>query len=176
MLFFYSKNAGLAADIALLANLFFLFGILASIGAVLTLPGIAGIVLTMGMAVDANVLIYERIQEEIRAGKGLKLAIKEGYKQCLLGYYRRSVDHVINWFILYYFGEGPIKGFATTLIIGILSSLFTAIFITRLILERAASKSDNVTFTTPLTANWLRNTKFPFLEKNGRSVTQFPVS
>ena len=90
MLFFYSKSAGLAADVALLANLFFLFGILASIGAVLTLPGIAGIVLTMGMAVDANVLIYERIQEEIRAGKGLKLAIKEGYKQCLLGHHRRS--------------------------------------------------------------------------------------
>jgi len=171
MLFFYSKNAGLAADVALLANLFFLFGILASIGAVLTLPGIAGIVLTMGMAVDANVLIYERIQEEIRAGKGLKLAIKEGYSNAYSAIIDGQLTTLLTGFILYYFGEGPIKGFATTLIIGILSSLFTAIFITRLILERAASKSDNVTFTTPLTANWLRNTKFPFLKKRKISYT-----
>ena len=171
MLFFYSKSAGLAADIALLANLFFLFGILASIGAVLTLPGIAGIVLTMGMAVDANVLIYERIQEEIRAGKGLKLAIKEGYSNAYSAIIDGQLTTLLTGFILYYFGEGPIKGFATTLIIGILSSLFTAIFITRLILERAASKSDNVTFTTPLTANWLRNTKFPFLQKRKISYT-----
>ena len=171
MLFFYSKSAGLAADIALLANLFFLFGILASIGAVLTLPGIAGIVLTMGMAVDANVLIYERIQEEIRAGKGLKLAIKEGYNNAYSAIIDGQLTTLLTGFILYYFGEGPIKGFATTLIIGILSSLFTAIFITRLILERAASKSDNVTFTTPLTANWLRNTKFPFLQKRKISYT-----
>lgn len=171
MLFFYSKSAGLAADIALLANLFFLFGILASIGAVLTLPGIAGIVLTMGMAVDANVLIYERIQEEIRAGKGLKLAIKEGYNNAYSAIIDGQLTTLLTGFILYYFGEGPIKGFATTLIIGILSSLFTAIFITRLILERAASKSDNITFTTPLTANWLRNTKFPFLQKRKISYT-----
>ncbi len=171
MLFFYSKSAGLAADIALLANLFFLFGILASIGAVLTLPGIAGIVLTMGMAVDANVLIYERIQEELRAGKGLKLAIKEGYSNAYSAIIDGQVTTLLTGFILYYFGEGPIKGFATTLIIGILSSLFTAIFITRLILERAAKKSDNVTFTTPLTANWLRNTKFPFLQKRKISYT-----
>ena len=171
MLFFYSKSAGLAADVALLANLFFLFGILASIGAVLTLPGIAGIVLTMGMAVDANVLIYERIQEEIRAGKGLKLAIKEGYNNAYSAIIDGQLTTLLTGFILYYFGEGPIKGFATTLIIGILSSLFTAIFITRLILERAASKSDNVTFTTPLTANWLRNTKFPFLKKRKISYT-----
>lgn len=171
MLFFYSKSAGLAADIALLANLFFLFGILASIGAVLTLPGIAGIVLTMGMAVDANVLIYERIQEELRAGKGLKLAIKEGYSNAYSAIIDGQLTTLLTGFILYYFGEGPIKGFATTLIIGILSSLFTAIFITRLILERAASKSDKVTFTTPLTANWLRNTKFPFLQKRKISYT-----
>ena len=171
MLFFYSKGAGLAADIALFTNLFFLFGVLASIGAVLTLPGIAGIVLTMGMSVDANVLIYERIQEELRAGKGLRLAIKEGYKQAYSAIIDGNVTTLLTGFILYYFGEGPIKGFATTLIIGILSSLFTAIFITRLILERAASKSDNVTFTTPLTANWLRNTKFPFLKKRKISYT-----
>lgn len=171
MLFFYSKNAGWAADIALFANLFFLFGILASIGAVLTLPGIAGIVLTMGMAVDANVLIYERIQEELRSGKGLKLAIKEGYNNAYSAIIDGNLTTLLTGFILYYFGEGPIKGFATTLIIGILSSLFTAIFITRLILERAASKSDNVTFTTSATANWLRDTKFPFLSKRKISYT-----
>ncbi len=101
----------MAADIALLANLFFLFGILASIGAVLTLPGIAGIVLTMGMAVDANVLIYERIQEEIRAGKGLKLAIKEGYSNAYSAIIDGQLTTLLTGFILYYFGEGPIKRF-----------------------------------------------------------------
>ena len=165
MLFFYSKNAGLAADIALLANLFFLFGILASIGAVLTLPGIAGIVLTMGMAVDANVLIYERIQEEIRAGKGLKLAIKEGYSNAYSAIIDGQLTTLLTGFILYYFGEGPIKGFATTLIIGIFTSLFCAIFITRIILDNASKKNDNVRFTTPFTANWLRDVHFPFLER-----------
>lgn len=171
MVFFYSKNAGWAADIALLANLFFLFGILASIGAVLTLPGIAGIVLTMGMAVDANVLIYERIQEELRAGKGLKLAIKEGYSNAYSAIIDGQLTTLLTGFILYYFGEGPIKGFATTLIIGILTSLFTAIFISRLILERAAKKSDNVTFTTHFTANLLQNTKFQFLKNRKYSYT-----
>lgn len=171
MLFFYSKGAGLAADIALLANLFFLFGILASIGAVLTLPGIAGIVLTMGMSVDANVLIYERIEEERRAGKGLKLAIKDGYNAAYSAIIDGNVTTLLTGFILYYFGEGPIKGFATTLIIGIFSSLFCAIFISRLILERAASKNDNVPFTTNLTANWLRNARFPFLKKRTISYT-----
>lgn len=165
MLFFYSKGAGLAADIALLANLFFLFGILASIGAVLTLPGIAGIVLTMGMSVDANVLIYERIEEERRAGKGLKLAIKEGYNNAYSAIIDGNVTTLLTGFILYYFGEGPIKGFATTLIIGIFTSLFCAIFITRLILDRASSKRDDVPFTTSFTQNWLRDPKFPFLQK-----------
>ncbi len=165
MLFFYSRGAGLAADVALFANLFFLFGVLASIGAVLTLPGIAGIVLTMGMSVDANVLIYERIQEEIRSGKGLRLAIKEGYKQAYSAIIDGQVTTLLTGFILYYFGEGPIKGFATTLIIGIFTSLFCAIFITRIILDYASAKSENVRFTTPFTANWLRDAHFPFLEK-----------
>ena len=165
MLFFYSRGAGLAADIALFTNLFFLFGVLASIGAVLTLPGIAGIVLTMGMSVDANVLIYERIQEELRGGKGLRLAIKEGYKQAYSAIIDGNVTTLLTGFILYYFGEGPIKGFATTLIIGIFTSLFCAIFITRLILDRAAQKNDNVRFATPFTANWLRDVHFPFLER-----------
>lgn len=171
MLFFYSKDAGLAADIALLTNLFFLFGILASIGAVLTLPGIAGIVLTMGMAVDANVLIFERIQEEIRAGKGLKLAIKEGYNNAYSAIIDGNLTTLLTGFILYYFGEGPIKGFATTLIIGILTSLFTAIFITRLFLDAKASKSENVVFTSGFTANWLRDIKFPFLSKRKLTYT-----
>ena len=165
MLFFYSRGAGLAADVALLTNLFFLFGVLASIGAVLTLPGIAGIVLTMGMSVDANVLIYERIQEELRSGKGLRLAIKEGYRQAYSAIIDGQVTTLLTGFILYYFGEGPIKGFATTLIIGIFTSLFTAIFITRLMLERAAGKNENVRFTTPFTANWLRDIHFPFLQR-----------
>ena len=165
MLFFYSRGAGLAADIALFTNLFFLFGVLASIGAVLTLPGIAGIVLTMGMSVDANVLIYERIQEEVRSGKGLKLAIKEGYKQAYSAIIDGQVTTLLTGFILYYFGEGPIKGFATTLIIGIFTSLFCAIFITRIILDYSSRKNENVRFTTPFTANWLRDVHFPFLER-----------
>lgn len=171
MIFFYSRGAGLAADIALFTNLFFLFGILASIGAVLTLPGIAGIVLTMGMSVDANVLIYERIQEELRGGKGLKLAIKEGYRQAYSAIIDGNVTTLLTGFILYYFGEGPIKGFATTLIIGIFTSLFSAIFITRLILESATDKKKKVPFTTGLTADWLRDMHFPFLQKRKISYT-----
>jgi len=165
MLFFYSRGAGLAADIALFTNLFFLFGVLASIGAVLTLPGIAGIVLTMGMSVDANVLIYERIQEELRGGKGLKLAIKEGYRQAYSAIIDGNVTTLLTGFILYYFGEGPIKGFATTLIIGIFTSLFCAIFITRIILDYSSRKNENVRFTTPFTADWLRDVHFPFLDR-----------
>lgn len=165
MLFFYSKGAGLAADIALFTNLFFIFGILASIGAVLTLPGIAGIVLTMGMSVDANVLIYERIQEELRSGKGMKLAVKDGYHNAYSAIIDGNITTLLTGFILYYFGEGPIKGFATTLIIGIFSSLFCAIFISRIILDYAINKSDKVPFSTRLTENWLRNTHFPFLQK-----------
>lgn len=165
MLFFYSKGAGMAADIALLTNLFFLFGVLASIGAVLTLPGIAGIVLTMGMSVDANVLIYERIQEERRAGKGLKLAIKEGYSNAYSAIIDGNLTTLLTGFILYYFGEGPIKGFATTLIIGIFTSLFCAIFITRLILDSASNKKDTLSFTTKFTENWLRDPRIHFLDK-----------
>ena len=119
----------------------------------------------MGMSVDANVLIYERIQEELRAGKGLRLAIKEGYKQAYSAIIDGNVTTLLTGFILYYFGEGPIKGFATTLIIGIFTSLFCAIFITRIILDNASKKNDNVRFTTPFTANWLRDVHFPFLER-----------
>ena len=165
MLFFYSKKAGLAANIALLANLFFIIGVLASIGAVLTLPGIAGIVLTIGMSVDANVLIYERIQEEIKAGKGLKLAIQDGYKNAYSAIIDGQVTTLLTGIVLYLFGSGPIKGFATTLIIGIFTSLFSAIFLTRLTFERQLTKGKSITFTSKMTDNWLRNAKIKFLEK-----------
>lgn len=165
MLFFYSKNAGLAANIALIANMFFIFGILASLGAVLTLPGIAGIVLTIGMSVDANVLIYERVQEEMRAGKGVKLAIADGYKNAYSAIIDGQVTTLLTGIVLYMFGSGPIKGFATTLIIGILTSLFSAIFLTRLIFEWHLKKGGRILFTSTATENWLRKTKIKFLEK-----------
>ncbi|MCY1722683.1 protein translocase subunit SecDF [Prolixibacteraceae bacterium Z1-6] len=165
MLFFYSKNAGLAANIALVANMFFIFGILASLGAVLTLPGIAGIVLTIGMSVDANVLIYERVQEELRAGKGIKLAITDGYKNAYSAIIDGQVTTLLTGIVLYLFGSGPIKGFATTLIVGILTSLFSAIFLTRLIFEWQLRKGGRILFTSTKTENWLRQTKIKFLEK-----------
>ncbi|PKQ61406.1 protein translocase subunit SecDF [Labilibaculum filiforme] len=165
MFFFYSKGAGLTANIALIANLFFIFGILASLGAVLTLPGIAGIVLTIGMSVDANVLIYERIQEELKGGKGLSLAVSDGYKNAYSAIIDGNITTLLTGIILYLFGEGPIKGFATTLVIGIFSSLFAAIFITRLIIEASLKRNRNVTFTTKFTDNWLRNSSIKFLEK-----------
>ena len=171
MLFFYSKKAGLAANIALLVNLFFLVGVLASLGAVLTLPGIAGIVLTMGMAVDANVIIYERIQEEIRAGKGVSLAIADGYKNAYSAIIDGQVTTFLTGIILYMFGSGPIKGFATTLMIGILTSLFTAIFLTRIIFEWQLKRGKTITFTAQITKNVLTNVKFPFIDK--RKIAYF---
>jgi SecD/SecF fusion protein len=165
MLFFYSKKAGMAANIALLANLFFLIGVLASLGAVLTLPGIAGIVLTMGMAVDANVIIYERIQEEIRAGKGITLAISDGYKNAYSAIIDGNVTTFLTGIVLYVFGSGPIKGFATTLMVGIITSLFTAIFLTRLIFEWQLNHGKTITFTAKMTSNWLVAPKFPFINK-----------
>ncbi len=165
MLFFYSKKAGLTANIALLVNLFFLIGVLASLGAVLTLPGIAGIVLTMGMAVDANVIIYERIQEEIRAGKGVSLAISDGYKNAYSAIIDGQVTTFLTGIILYIFGSGPIKGFATTLMIGILTSLFTAIFLTRIIFEWQLKRGKKITFTAQITKDVLTKVKFPFIEK-----------
>jgi SecD/SecF fusion protein len=163
MIFYYSKSAGTISDIALFANIFLLFGVLASLSAVLTLPGIAGIVLTMGMAVDANVLIYERIREELRAGKGVKLAISDGYKKAYSAIIDSNVTTLLTGIVLYVFGTGPIKGFATTLVIGILTSLFTAIFITRLIYEFLLKRNVNLTFSIKLTANILKNTKIDFI-------------
>lgn len=165
MFFFYSRNAGLTANVALIANMFFILGILASLGATLTLPGIAGIVLTIGMSVDANVLIYERVQEELRAGKGIKLAISDGYKNAYSAIIDGQVTTLLTGIVLYVFGSGPIKGFATTLIIGILTSLFSAIFLTRLIFEWKLKRTKNILFATKFTENWLQNTSIKFLEK-----------
>ena len=164
MVFYYSRNAGLVADIALVINMFFIIGILASLGAALTLPGIAGIVLTIGMSVDANVLIYERIREELSAGKGLKMAVKDGYKNALSAIIDANLTTLITAVILFKFGTGPIKGFATTLVIGILVSLFTAIFITRFIIEWQLDKNKDFTFSTKTTEGFFKNTKVKFLE------------
>jgi len=160
---FYYSGGGLVADIAVLANLFFLMGVMASLGAVLTLPGIAGIVLTIGMSVDANVLIYERIREELVAGKGYRLAIADGYKNAYSAIIDSNVTTLLTGIILYTFGTGPIQGFATTLVIGILTSLFSAIFVTRLILEFFASRKKELKFSIPATSNVLKNTNYNFI-------------
>jgi SecD/SecF fusion protein len=165
MIFYYSRKAGLVADLALVANMFFIMGVLASLGAVLTLPGIAGIVLTIGMSVDANVLIYERIREELAAGKGVKLAVKDGYKQAYSAIIDANVTTLLTAIILYTFGTGPIKGFATTLLIGILTSLFTAIFLTRLIFEWYLKRNKEITYATKLTEGAFKNTAVQFLGK-----------
>jgi len=159
----YYNRAGWIADLALLTNIFFLFGVLASLGAVLTLPGIAGIVLTLGMAVDANVIIYERIKEEVRAGKGIKLAISDGYKNAYSAIIDGNVTTLLTGIVLYVFGSGPIRGFATTLIIGILTSLFTAIFISRLVFEHFMSKNKPVPFGNKYTMDTLVNANFNFI-------------
>jgi len=164
MIVYYGK-AGWYANIALAVNLLFLFGILASLGAVLTLPGIAGIVLTMGTAVDANIIIYERAKEELRAGKSLPEAIKESYSWhgAMRSIIDANVTHILTGLILFIFGTGPIKGFATTLLIGIFTSLFTSIFIARIFLDRAAAKGTNITFVTGLSKNWFTNFHFDFM-------------
>ena len=165
MLFFYSYKAGGAANVALIVNVFFQIGVLASLGAVLTLPGIAGIVLTMGMAVDANVLIYERVEEEIMAGKTVRQAVKDGFTAAYSAIIDGHVTVLLTGMVLYIFGSGPIRGFATTLIIGDLFSLFTAIFIARLIFERQLDRNKEITFTTNYSKNWLRHVSIPFIEK-----------
>jgi SecD/SecF fusion protein len=165
MIFYYSRSAGTIADIALVANIFLLMGVSASLGAVLTLPGIAGIVLTMGMSVDANVLIYERIREELRGGKGVKQAISDGYKGALSAILDSNITTLLTGIILYIFGTGPIKGFATTLVIGIFTSLFCAIFITRLIYEWLLKRNAKLTFSIKMTANILKNTHIDFIGK-----------
>lgn len=159
----YYSRAGLVANIALLVNVFFLIGVLASIGAVLTLPGIAGIVLTMGMAVDANVIIYERIREELRAGKGMRLAITDGFRHAYSAIIDGNVTTIITGIVLYVFGSGPIQGFATTLVIGILTSLFTAIFVSRLVFENMLNRNINITFGNKYTIDAFTKVNINFI-------------
>ena len=164
MVFFY-QGAGLVADIALLCNVVLLFGTLVSFGAVLTLPGIAGLVLTLGMAVDANVIIYERVKEELRAGKGLSKAIADGYSNAYSAIIDGQFTTFLTGVVLFIFGSGPVQGFATTLIIGIITSVLTSVFITRIIFDDRVSKGKNITFDNKLTRNFLQNTKVDFIGK-----------
>jgi len=163
MVFYYSHRGGLIADFALIANLFFIFGVLASFGATLTLPGIAGLVLTIGMSVDANVLIFERIREELKAGKGLSLAISDGYKNAYSAIIDGNVTTLLTGIILYLFGSGPIRGFATTLVIGIITSLFSALFLTRLVIHFMQQRKYNITFSNRISEGAFKNTKFDFI-------------
>ncbi len=165
MVFYYGK-AGWYANIALAVNLLFLFGILASLGAVLTLPGIAGIVLTMGTAVDANIIIYERAKEELRLGKSLDEAVRFSFtwRGAMSSITDANVTHVLTGLVLLIFGTGPIKGFATTLLIGIFTSLFTSIFITRMLLDWGVSRGAKLQFSTSVTKNWFTNFHFDFLK------------
>ena len=165
MCLFYGLVPGLIADGALVLNIFFTMGVLASFQAVLTLPGIAGMVLTLGMAVDANVLIYERTKEELRAGKGLGKAIADGYGNAFSAIFDSNLTSIITGIVLFYFGTGPIRGFATTMIIGLGANFLTAVFLTRIVYEAllAKEKLHNVTFTTSITKDLLQNPKVNFL-------------
>ena len=166
MVVYYGLIPGLIADIALFANVFFLMGILASFGSVLTLPGIAGIVLTMGMAVDANVLIYERIREEMRHGKNMRAAIKEGFKHALNAIIDSNVTTLITGIVLVIFGQGPIKGFGVTLSFGILTTFITAVFLTRYMVEAYAARetAKELPFHTKISEHFLQNTKIDFMK------------
>ncbi len=164
MIFFYS-GAGFVADIALLCNVLLLFGTLVSFGAVLTLPGIAGLVLTMGMAVDANVIIYERVKEELAAGKGLSKAIADGYSNAYSAIIDGQVTTLLTGIVLFVFGSGPVQGFATTLIIGIITSVLTSIFITRIIFDDRVSKGKSISFENRFTKGFLKHTHFNFIDK-----------
>lgn len=164
MIFYYGR-AGFYADMALTLNIILIFGILAGLGAVLTLPGIAGIVLTIGMSVDANVLIFERIREELAKGKGQKQAVSDGFKNALSSILDANITTGLTAFILFIFGTGPIKGFATTLLIGIATSLCTAIFVTRLLVDGRLSKGYSLEFATKATKNLFRNLAITFLKK-----------
>ncbi len=165
MIFYYGLIPGLIADIALLCNVFLLAGILASFGSVLTLPGIAGIVLTMGMAVDANVLVFERIREEMAAGKGLRKAVEDGYKGAITAIFDANVTSLLTGIVLAVFGTGPIKGFAVTFIIGIISTFLTAVFFAHLLLDNYVNSKNakELAFTTNITKNWFQNMHFNFV-------------
>lgn len=161
----YYAKAGLIANVALIANIFFLVGSLASLQASLTLPGIAGIVLTIGMAVDANVIIFERIKEELRDGKGVKLAVAEGYKNAMASIIDANLTTLLTAIVLATFGSGPVLGFATTLIIGIFTSLFSALFISRLIITELLERKKDITFSNKYSVNIMQNTKIDFVGK-----------
>lgn len=163
MLFYYGK-AGIVADVVLIINTFFIIGVLASLGAVLTLPGIAGLVLVVALAVDANVLIYERIREELRGGKGLQMAISDGYKHALSSILDSNITTILLGAILFAYGSGPVQGFATTLIIGILCSLFSAIFISRIVFEFLLARKMNISFSIPVTENLFKNVNIDFVK------------
>ena len=178
MIFLYNFIPGMVANCALLLNLFFTLGILSSFQAALTMPGIAGIVLTLGMAVDANVLIYERTKEELRKGLNVKEAIKNGYGNAFSAIFDSNLTSIITGIILYVFGTGPIRGFATTLIIGICVSFFTAVFLTRLVYEYQLNKGkwSKLTFCTNFTKNWMQNTKFNFMGMYRKTFTIWGVA
>ena len=169
MMVFYA-GAGVAACVALICNVLFLFGSLVSFGAVLTLPGIAGLVLTLGMAVDANVIIYERIREELRAGKALRAAIKDGYSNAYSAIIDGNLTTIITGIVLFAFGSGPVQGFATTLVIGIITSFLTSVFITRLVFEARLAKNRNITFESNVSRNFLQNTNFNFLGASKKTL------
>ncbi|MGI8893727.1 MAG: protein translocase subunit SecDF [Bacteroidia bacterium] len=169
----YYSSAGWVANLALFANIFFVFGVLASLGAVLTLPGIAGIVLTIGMAVDANILIFERIREELLNGKGIRLAISDGYKNAYSSIIDSNVTTLLTGIILYIFGTGPIQGFATTLIIGICTSLFAAIFLTRMVFDARIAKNKSISFSNKFSEGAFKNLNIDFV---GRRKVFYVVS
>ena len=170
MIFYYSR-AGVVSDIALVLNIFLLIGGLAAIGATLTLPGIAGLVLTLGMAVDANVLIYERIREEMRGGKGLKQALTDGYSKAYSAILDANITTLLTAIVLYTFGSGPVKGFATTLIIGIFTSLFSAIVITRLLFWHRLDKKKEISFASSTTKNWFTKVNYQFVPNRKKFYT-----
>ena len=170
MMVFYA-GAGVAACVALICNVLFLFGALVSFGAVLTLPGIAGLVLTLGMAVDANVIIYERVREELRSGKALRAAIKDGYSNAYSAIIDGNLTTIITGIVLFAFGSGPVQGFATTLVIGIITSFLTSVFITRLVFEARMAKNQNITFESNVSKNFLQNTNLNFLAASKKTLT-----
>ena len=177
MVLMYGWREGMVANCALMLNFFFSFGILTSLGAALTMSGIAGMVLTLGMAVDANVLIYERTKEEMRGGKNISAAVAAGYSNAFSAIFDSNVTTILTGVILYNFGTGPIKGFATTLIIGIVCSFFTAVWLTRIVYEHFLNRGkwQNLTFTTPLSRNMLKNAKFNFMGGYKRSYIIFGI-